>query len=112
MMRYPRIPHTLFTDTMIAGTVSQRGNKNCQIYASSYGWGRAFPIARKGDAHHTLDILFKNDGVPPDMVMDGSKEQTLGPFAKKLRDAGCHKRQIEPHSPWMNAAESQIREIK
>ena len=112
LLRYPRLPHTVFTDTMIAGTVSQRGNKYAQVYATSYGWGRSFPMARKGDAHHTLDLLFKRDGVPPEMVMDGSKEQTQGQFAKKLRDAGCHKRQIEPYSPWMNAAESQIREIK
>ena len=46
------------------------------------------------------------------MVMDSSKEQTLGDFRRKLKEADCHKRQIEPHFPWMNAAESCIREVK
>ena len=112
MLRYPRLPHTLFTDTLIAGTVSTRGNKYAQIYASNFGWARAFPMAKKGDAHETLSLLFKRDGVPPEMIMDGSKEQTLGTFSKKLKEAGCHKHQVEPYSPWQNAAETGIRELK
>ena len=46
------------------------------------------------------------------MIMDGSKKQNLGNFARKLRDAGCHRKQIEPHSPWMNLCEGEIRELK
>ena len=46
------------------------------------------------------------------MIMDGSKEQFLGDFARKLRDAGCNRKQIEPHSPWMNLCEGKIRELK
>ena len=46
------------------------------------------------------------------MIMDGLKEQNLGDFACKLRDAGCHRKQIDPHSPWMNLCEGEIRELK
>ena len=46
------------------------------------------------------------------MIMDGSKEQILGDFARKLRDAGCHRKQIEPQSTWMNLCEGEIRELK
>ena len=46
------------------------------------------------------------------MIMDGSKEQNLGDFARKLRDAGCHRKQIESHSPWMNLCEGEICELK
>jgi len=46
------------------------------------------------------------------MIMDGSKKQNLGDFARKLRDARCQKKQIEPHSPWMNLCEGGIRELK
>ena len=46
------------------------------------------------------------------MIMDGSKEQNLGDFARKLRDAGCHRKQIDPHSPWMNLCEGEICELK
>ena len=46
------------------------------------------------------------------MIMDGSKEQILGEFACKLRDTGCHRKQIEAHSPGMNLCEREIRELK
>jgi hypothetical protein len=38
----------------------------------------------KGEAHETLSLLFHRDGVPPAMVLDGSKEQVLGNFKRKL----------------------------
>jgi hypothetical protein len=112
MLRYKRMPHACFTDTLIAGTTSKQGNKYAQAYCTSFGWTRAHPMKRKGDAHETLSLLFHRDGVPPVMIMDGSKEQTLGDFSRKLRQADCHKRQTEPYSPWMNAAEGCIRELK
>ena len=69
-------------------------------------------MTKKSDAHFALDRLFRYEGVPPETIMDGSKEQNLGDFACKLRDTGCHRTQIEPHSPWMNLCEGEIRELK
>ncbi len=69
-------------------------------------------MTRKGEAHETFSLLFHCDGVPPTMVLDGSKEQTKGDFKRKLREADCHARQTEPHSPWQQAAEGCIRELK
>jgi hypothetical protein len=66
----------------------------------------------KSDAHDFLSLLFQRDGVPPKMIMDGSKEQTLGRFKKKCQDTDCHIKQTESYSPWQNAAESAIRELK
>ena len=66
----------------------------------------------KSEAHHALSLLFARDGVPPTMIVDGSKEQTQGKFRHKARQVDCHLRAIEPHSPWSNAAESAIRELK
>jgi hypothetical protein len=69
-------------------------------------------MTRKGEAHETLSLLFHCDGVPPNMVLDGSKEQTKGDFIRKLREADCHARQTEPYSPWQQAAEGCIGELK
>ena len=55
-------------------------------------------MTRKGEAHETLSLLFHRDGVPPTMVLDGSKEQCNGDFKRKLREADCHLRQTEPGS--------------
>jgi len=69
-------------------------------------------MTRKGETHETLSLLFHRDGVPPAMVLNGSKEQVLGDFKRKLREADCHLRQTEPYSPWQQAAEGCIRELK
>ena len=68
----------MFTDTLIAGTASQRGHKFAQVFALSYGWSRTIPITKKSDSPFALDRLFRHEGVPPEMIMDGSKEQNLG----------------------------------
>ena len=112
MLRHSRLPHSMFTDTLLAGTASQSGHKFAQVFATSYCWYHTIPMTNKSDSPLTLDRLFRYEGVPPETIMDGSKEQNLGDFARKLRDAGCHRKQIEPYSPWMNLCEGKIRELK
>ncbi len=92
MLCYKQLPHTTFADTMFAGTPSCRGNKCAQVFAASFGWARAHPMTRKGEAHETLSLLFHRDGVPPNMVLDGSKEQCKGDFKRKLHEADYHAR--------------------
>jgi hypothetical protein len=75
MLCYKRLLHTTFTDTMFAGMPSHSGNKCAQAYSTSFGWARAHPMTRKGEAHETLSLLFHRDGIPPTMVFDGSNEQ-------------------------------------
>ena len=83
MMRYKRLPRPVYSDTMFSGVKSAqpRGNKCAQVYCADYGWTRCFPMVNKGDAHETCSLLFQKDGVPPKMVLDGSKEQIKGKFA-------------------------------
>jgi hypothetical protein len=112
MLCYKRLPHTTSTDTMFAGTPSCSGYKCAQVYSTSFGWARAHPMTRKGEAHETLSLLFHRDGVPPTMVLDGLKEQCKGDFKRKLREADCHSRQTEPYSLWHQAAEGCTIELK
>jgi hypothetical protein len=112
MLRYPRLPHPLFTDTMFAGTVSKQGYKATQVYATHYGWACAYNMKRKGEVHETLSTLFHCDGVPPVMICDDYKEQHSKEFRCKLNKADCHLRTTEPYPPWQQAAEGCIRELK
>ena len=75
MLRYKRLPHTMFTDTIFASTASRQGNKMAQIYSTSFGWARAHPMKRKGEAHahETLSLMFHRDGVHMTMVTGSSK---------------------------------------
>jgi hypothetical protein len=82
-----------------------------QAYATSFGWARAHPMKRKGDAHETLSLVFQRNGVPLTMVTNDSKEQTKREFRRKLKEAG-NPRVTEPYSPWQQAAECCICELK
>ncbi len=106
------LSHTFFNDTLFAGTPSNSGSKCAQAFSTSFGWARAYPMTRKGEAHETFSLLFHCNGVPPTMVFIGSKEQCQGDFKRKLCKADCHARQTEPYSPWQQAAEGCIHELK
>ena len=41
-------------------------------------------MANKGDAHEALSLLVQRYGVTPKIIVDGSKEQTMGDFKRKV----------------------------
>ena len=114
-LRYRRLTEDLYTDTLIVGKENQswfRQNRYAQVFGSRNGWSRVYPMKVKSDAHEGLSKLFQREGVPPVMIADNSKEQTQGEFRRKLKEADCRLKQIEPYSQWQNAAEGTIREVK
>ena len=111
-MRYKQIPHDMFTDTLKASVKSRMGDVYAQVFCTGFRWSRAFPMAKKSNAADALDLLLHREGAPKALIMDGSKEQTLGRFRKIAQQAGIHIKQTEPYSPWQNAAEGGIRELK
>lgn len=102
----------MFSDMMFSNIKSARGNKPAQVFATAFGWCRAFPMTAKSEAHDALSLVFQHVGVPPAMILDGSKEQISGTFKKKLKEAACQLCQTVPYSPWQQAAEGCIRELK
>ena len=81
-MKYNRLQHNIFTNTMQTGTVYRIGNIYAQFFKTEFGWSRAHLIKRKVDDHKILFLLFKRDFVPPKMVTDGEKKQNLGSFKR------------------------------
>ena len=69
-------------------------------------------MKKKSEAIEELTLMFRSDGVPNNMIVDGSMEQTQGGFKKKCREVDYRLKQLEPPSQWGNAAESFIRELK
>jgi hypothetical protein len=112
-LHYQRLPVTLFTDMLIAKTRSTRhGNLYAQVFAAPNGWKRVFPMEKKSQVHEALALLSTRDGVPPIIICDGAKEQVLGEFCCKARQADCHIRQTKPYTPQSNFAETAIKELK
>ena len=97
---------------MFTSTVSREGNRCAQVYATDFGWARAFPMVSRSEANETLLLLIVRDGVPPTFICDNAKEMIQGKFSQKLKEAACHLKQLEPYTPWSNAAEREIKELK
>jgi hypothetical protein len=55
--------------------------KYAQVFCTRFGWIRIYPLRLKSEAHLGLLLMFQRDGVLPLIIMDGSKEQTMGQFA-------------------------------
>eukprot|EP01082_Thalassiosira_pseudonana_P011515 g10091.t1 g10091 contig4:1200994-1201527(-) len=83
-----------------------------QVFATDFGWSRNYPMRQKSQAHEALSVLFSREGVPNAIVTDDAKEMQKGKFAQKCRDADTDLRQLEPFTPWANAAEREIKELK
>jgi hypothetical protein len=111
-LRYRRLPVTMYTDTMYSTILSRHMNKAAQIFTTDFGFVRSFPMKKEKEAHEDLSLLFHRYGVPNGMVMDGAKAQVEGGFRRKLRDAGCHINQTEPHTQSSNMGEGAVRELK
>ena len=112
MLKYKRLTHPVYSDTIFSGVISQRGNKCARVFCTDYGWTRCFHLATKGEAHEACSLLFQRDDEPPEMVFDDSKEQTKGKFAKKCRETGCRVAKTETYSPWMQVAEGCTKQVK
>jgi hypothetical protein len=113
LIRYNRINANMYTDTMFTNVVSRRMNKCAQVFViPELKWVSVMALRSKGDAHLALDHVFRTTGVPNTLICDGSKEQILGTFKQKCRDAGVNLHPTEPYSPWSDLAEGYIRELK
>jgi hypothetical protein len=72
-LKYRQLNAKIYTDTMFAHHNSLQGNTMAQIYATDFGWVTAYPIAKKSDAHLTLNMLHHPYGVFHMIVLDDAK---------------------------------------
>ena len=80
----------MYTNTMKASTPFWSKDLYAHVFVTDFRWARAFPMKKKSNAVHALDLLLHCDGAPEKMIMDGSKKQTLDAFWAKCQDAAIH----------------------
>ena len=69
-------------------------------------------MKKKSKAHKNLSIMFKCDSVPPYMILENSKDQSLGEFRCKWREYDFHLNSSELYSPWQISDEGCTKELK
>ena len=90
MFRYKRIRSNFFTDTFFVTSkgISSRGNKCSQLIVSNMGFVAIYPTKSKHEFNLALKQFCKDIGVPMNLVVDPSGEETsknVKPFYHQIR---------------------------
>ena len=68
------------------------------MFCMSYGWCRAYPMKSKEGAHEALSKIFKQVGVPTNLITYNTWEVTKQTkFTHKYKEAIYHQRTSEHH---------------
>ena len=59
---YRRLPHNVYIDALFVTTVSRRGNRCAQIFATDFGWSRLFLMRLKSEAIKHCPFYFSGMG--------------------------------------------------
>jgi hypothetical protein len=102
------------TDTMDGRVKSLDGNRYGQVFSNGTFFAEIYPMARKKDAGQALKTFVLELGVPEELTVDGSKQQTMPgtEFMKCCRRNDIKAHRIEPERPNQNPAEGVIWEVR
>jgi len=111
-LRFPTLNTQIYTDTMFSCKKSIRGYTCAQVFTDGRKFFRAYPLAKKGDAHHALTAFIQDVGIPKNCLVDGAKEERDGEWGRIIKHYHIKTRTTEPRSPWQNRAEAGVHELK
>ena len=116
-MRYKKLSTrgaTFYVDTLFSKVISIRGFKCGNLYTTTLGFKKFFPMESKSGQEATakLQSLIELVGIPPAIQSDGAKQFIKGEFQKRCRKYTIHQTLKEPNSPWKKCAEGGICELK
>ena len=110
MLRYRRIDSNFFTDTFFATAKgkSSRGHTCAQLFVSDKGYLSIYFMKSKSEFKDALHLFCKEVGVPVNLVVDPSKEQTSNDVKQFCHKVGTTLRILEESTQWANRAERYI----
>ena len=102
------------TDTMDGRGKSLDGNKYAQVFSNKAYFSRIYPMDSKGKAGDALRVFCQEFGVPEELELDGSKEQTgkNSTFMKQVRLHDINYHIAEPDLHNQVPCEGVIRELR
>jgi hypothetical protein len=83
-----------------------------QIFVNNIGYTHFIPMEAKSEAGYALQEFIQDVGIPCTLHTDGAKELTEGKWRDVCKTFGIKQTFTEPHSPFQNRAEINIRELK
>lgn len=114
MLRYRRIDSHFYTDTFFvtAKGKSTRGNTCAQLFVSDKGYIALYLMKSKGQYLQALQQFCKDVGIPSQLLVDPSGEQTSRNAKNFCNKVGTTLKILEESTQWANRAELYIGLIK
>ena len=111
-LKYPNVKGRWFADLMHSQVPSIHGHKGATVYTNGQGFEEIYPWKTKSNHPDTLMSLIQDVGIPQTLVTDGGKELIYGRAQETCTEYRIQQKYTVPYSPWQNAAEASIKEIK
>lgn len=111
-LHYPHLQTKVYSDTMFSDVKSIIGNKCAQVFVTTEGYSKAYPMKSKAEAGDKLNEFIKSIGIPEHIITDNAGEESGGSWERVCKYYLLKQTFMEPHSPWQNRAEYEIRELK
>ena len=114
MIQTTRLTGKRATDNMDGQVKSLDGNRYAHLFSNETYFDETYPMAKKADAGQALKTFIVELGVPEELTVDGSKEQS-SPGTKFMKC--CWRNDISltrtnPKRTNHNLAEGMIREVQ
>ena len=87
------------SDTFIFNVKSLRGNSVVQVFCNKSGFIKSYPLEKRKLAPQSLDCLFREVGIPSDIITDGAGELVGGEWQAICNHHKVAAKTIEPKSP-------------
>ena len=111
-LKFPNVKGRWYCDLMFSKVPSIHGDNGATVYTNGQGYDVIYPWKTKGDHADTLMSLIQDVGIPQTLISDGGKELIYGRARDTCTEYRINQRYTVPYSPWQNAAEGSVREIK
>ena len=112
-LRYPRLHGTFYGDIMKGEVKSLRSFKYSHIIGNGKGFSKFFPMTVKNETVQSLDDFVQTYGIMDRLLTDGDPTmESSKAWKKAVSGYKIHQKWTEPHSPWQNRAELDVREAK
>lgn len=112
-LRYPKLQGTYHADTMQGSVKSIRGFKYAHIIGNGHGFSKFYPMITKNETVQSLDDFVGQYGIMERLITDGDATmESSKAWKQAISTYKIQQRWTEPHSPWQNRAEIDVREAK
>ncbi len=111
-MQLSRRQGRFYTETFFSSVPVIDMSTCCQLFCNDFGFNMVYPMRTKSEAPNALRCFIQDVGIPQTLHNDNAKELRQGNWKEICNEFMIATMYTEPHSPWQNRAEGQIRETK